>query len=43
MKIKNSRCILFAVALTAFAGIGRAQIVQFNATITGAQETPATG
>ncbi len=35
--------MLFAVALTAFASIGLAQIVQFNATITGAQGTPPTG
>jgi hypothetical protein len=43
MKTKFSRCLFFAVALTAFAGVALAQIVQFNATITGAQETPATG
>jgi Cu/Zn superoxide dismutase len=43
MKTKISCCLFFAVALTAFASIGLAQIVQFNATITGAQETPATG
>jgi hypothetical protein len=43
MKTKISSCLFFAAALTAFASIGRAQIVQFNATITGAQETPANG
>jgi len=43
MKTKISRCLFFAVALTAFAGGALAQIVQFNATINGAQETPATG
>ena len=43
MKITISRCLIFAAVLIAFASIGLAQIVQLNATITGAQETPATG
>ena len=43
MKAKIALYLSVAVALTAFVASGRAQIVQFNANITGAQETPATG
>lgn len=41
MKIKF-RSVLFAGAFSALALAGRAQIVQFNASFTAAQETPAT-